>query len=192
MLALRKYIEHYTKLSEEDWQIINKAFERKVIDKNQTFVEKGKVCKYFYFLEEGLVRFYTLIDGNDITKMFTIAPGCFTSKSSIRKQKPAQESIETLEKSVIWQVRFDNLERLSRVNSWNEFIRKFIYEVDEFAEEFLMEVKTKTAEERYLKLTRKYPTVIQKIPLMHLSTFLGIAPQSLSRIRKKLHENRKS
>ena len=55
-----------------------------------------------------------------------------------------------------------------------------------------MEVKTKTAEERYLKLTRKYPTVIQKIPLMHLSSFLGIVPQSLSRIRKKLHENRKS
>jgi hypothetical protein len=52
-------------------------------------------------------------------------------------------------------------------------------------EELLMESKTKTAEERYHKLKINYPEIIQKIPLKHLSTFLGIAPQSLSRIRKK-------
>ena len=55
-----------------------------------------------------------------------------------------------------------------------------------------MEVRTETAEERYQKLMHKYPVIIQKIPLKHLASFLGIAPQSMSRIRKKLHENRKS
>ncbi len=192
MSAFRKYIEKYSKVSEEDWQIFLQVFEQKVIEKNDLLVEEGKICKYFYFLEQGLVRFFTIKDGNDITKMFTIAPDCFTSKLSFRKQKLAQEGIQALEKSTVWQVEYKDLKILSKLDSWNTFIRQFVYEVDEFTEKFLMEIQTETAEERYQKLNERYPRIINKIPLKHLSAFLGIAPQSLSRIRKKLHENRKS
>ncbi len=84
------------------------------------------------------------------------------------------------------------MNELEKIESWNTFIRKLVNEVQEYTETFLMEVRTETAEKRYEKLMQRYPTVIHKIPLKHLSSFLGIAPQSLSRIRKKLHENRKS
>lgn len=72
-------------------------------------------------------------------------------------------------------------------------MRKILNEIQEYTDEFFLEAKTETAETRYKNLLEKYPaSLIQNIPLKHLASFLGIAPQSLSRIRKKIHEERKS
>lgn len=192
MIALRKFIEKYTNLTDADWQIIQQAFEKRVFKKDEFLLEEGKVCRYFYFLEEGLVRFFIVKNGEDISKIFTAAPNCFTSTTSFRSQKPSVEYIQAMEKSVVWQVSYSQVNKLAGLNSWNDFIRKFVHEVREFAEELLMEVRTETAEFRYEKIMQKYPDLILKIPLKHLASFLGIAPQSLSRIRKKLSQNSRS
>lgn len=189
MNVFRTYIENYTNLPEEDWQIISQAFERREIKKNEVFVEEGKICRHLYFLEKGLLRYFIIKDGNDITKTFTIAPYLFTSTLSFRNQKPANESIQAIEKSIVWQTTFSKMNELTKLNSWNHFVKKVVNEVQEFAESLLMEVRTETAEKRYEKLLEKHSDLIHKIPLKHLSSFLGIAPQSLSRIRKKLQEN---
>jgi len=186
MLAFRKFIERYAGLSDTDWQIIQQAFERNEFARNEIILSEGNICKYFYFLEEGLLRYYILQDGNDITKFFTSAPYCFTSKNSFREQKPARESIQALEKTVVWQTTLKHTNDLLELKSWNTFTRKFIHEVQSYTEELLLESKTETAERRYEKLMKLYPNLLQKIPLKHLSSFLGIAPQSLSRIRKKI------
>ena len=189
MNTFRKYIENYSNLSDEDWQIISQAFERREIKKNEVFVEEGKICRYLYFLEKGLLRYFTIKDGNDITKTFTIAPYLFTSTLSFRNQKPANESIQAIEKSIVWQTTYSKMNDLTKLNSWNHFVKKVGNEVQAFAESLLMEVRTETAEKRYEMLLEKHSDLIHKIPLKHLSSFLGIAPQSLSRIRKKLQEN---
>ena len=186
MNSLRKFIEMYTELSDSDWQIIQKAFEKRVFAKNEIILAEGSVCKYFYFLEEGLVRYYIYKDGVEITKFFTTALYCFTSKISFTTQKPAKESIQALEKSTVWQTSLIEANELLGLKSWSTFTRKFLHEVQNQIEEMLLEAMTETAEYRYKKLSEKYPSIISKIPLKHLSTFLGIAPQSLSRIRKKL------
>lgn len=185
MEAFRTFIEGYTQVSDTDWQTIVQSFERQEFQKNELILEEGAVCRYFYFLEEGLIRFFVLNDGDDLTKFFTLAPYCFTSKDSFRQQKPAKESIQALEKTIVWKTTLRQANELLELKSWNTFTRKFVHEVQSHVEELLMESKTETAEERYRKLMIKYPEIIQKIPLKHLSTFLGIAPQSLSRIRKK-------
>lgn len=185
MPTLKEFIESYTGLPDDDWEIISNAFERKEFQKNEMILEEGRICRHFYFLEEGMVRFFILSDGNDITKFFTIAPYCFTSKDSFRNQKPALENIQAIEKTVVRQIDLNQANDLLELKSWSTFTRKFMHEVQCHIEELLMESKTETAENRYHKLVQRYPELIQKIPLKHLSTFLGIAPQSLSRIRKK-------
>jgi CRP-like cAMP-binding protein len=185
VIALRKFIENYTKLPDSDWQIIQQAFVRREFAKNEILVEEGQVCKYFYFLEKGLVRYFINSDGNDVTKFFTTAPYCFTSKNSFRNQIAADESIQALDDLVIWQTTFKQANELLELKSWGEFVRKFLHEVQNHFEEELMEVKSKTAEQRYFMLLEKHPAEVDKIPLKYLSSYLGIAPQSLSRIRKK-------
>lgn len=186
MIAFRKFIEKYTAVPDAEWKIIGQAFERKVFAKNEFILEEGKICRHFYFLEEGLIRFSLLVNGNDITKFFTVAPYCFTSKDSFRNQKPSGESIQALKKTVVWQTTISRANELLELKSWSEFTRKFVHEVQSHIEELMMEAKTETAENRYLKLQENYPEIIHQIPLKHLSTFLGIAPQSLSRIRKRI------
>jgi CRP-like cAMP-binding protein len=188
MIAFRQFIERYTEVSDADWQIIQQAFERKEFAKNELILAEGSICKYFYFLEVGLVRFFVLKDGNDITRFFTAAQYCFTSKNSFRTCKPAEESIQALEKTIVWQTTLSQVNELLELKSWNSFTRKFVHEVQSYTEELLLELKTETAGQRYEKLLYKYPDLIQKIPFKHLSSFLGIAPQSLSRIRKKSGE----
>ena len=70
--------------------------------------------------------------------------------------------------------------------SWAEFARKITQEVQFFTEEILLELQTETAEVRYEKMLEISPNLLQRIPLKYLASYLGIAPQSLSRIRKKI------
>ncbi len=187
MMNFREFIENYSKLSDSDWITIEQLIERKEFSKNEAILEENNVCRYFYYLECGLIRFYNNIDGNDLTKTFTIAPYCFTSKISFRKQIASIEGIQALEKCVVWQISYDNYKKLEALSSWNVFIRKLLNEIHDYSESFYLEIRTMTAEERYKQILNKYPVeLIQKIPLKHLSSFLGIAPQSLSRIRKKI------
>ena len=83
-------------------------------------------------------------------------------------------------------MKAEDAEKLFKLNSWSTFIRKLVQEVQHFTEEILGEIQNRTAEERYQDLLESGHIYLQKVPLKHLASYLGIAPQSLSRIRKKL------
>lgn len=184
------FISKYVVLPPNDRQMIVDAFTKVEFRKGEIIEEESKICRHFYFLESGLIRFFYNIDGSDITKTFTIAPYCFTSIISFRNQSPSAESIQALEDTVTWRIHYDRYLELARLESWNVFVRKIANEVQEFSEKLMLESKTQTAEYRYMQLIKEYPAdLIQKIPLKYMATFLGIAPQSLSRIRNKLHKN---
>lgn len=183
---LKSFIEKYTDLPSSEWQIIEKAFHKNEYKKDTMLLTEGNICGKFYFIESGIVRFFYNVDGNEITKVFTVAPYCFTSKTSFIKQEIANESIQVIDNAIIWETTYSNYKELESLNSWRIFIQKILAEVQEFAENFHLASKTKTAEIRYQKFCERYhPGIIQKIPLKYISSFLGIAPQSLSRIRKK-------
>jgi hypothetical protein len=72
------------------------------------------------------------------------------------------------------------------LKAWSTFVFKLREEVQFFTEELYVEARAMTAEERYSKMLERQPKLIQEVPQRHIASFLGIAPQSLSRIRKKL------
>jgi hypothetical protein len=74
LTELKEFIERYTRLSHNDWEMIGQGFEKKEFKKNDMILEQGSVCRHFYFLESGLIRFCCIIDGTDITRTFTIPP----------------------------------------------------------------------------------------------------------------------
>lgn len=149
-------------------------------------MEQGRICNNLYFLEQGLLRFFILKDGLEITKFFTIAPYFFTSQTSFNSRKPSSEYIQTIEKSIVWETSFEENQNLLKLPSWNNFARKITQEVQFFTEEILEELQTETAENRYSNMLRNQPELLQRIPLKYLASYLGVAPQSLSQIRKKI------
>ncbi len=189
----KDFINKYISLSENDWEEIKKEFKSQIFQKDEIILHEGNICRYFYFFEKGLIRFYCNIDGTDITKTFAVAPYCFTSKVSFRNQSPANESIQALDDTIVWRINYSQYKQLEKIHSWNVFMRKLLNEIQEFTENRLLVSKINTAEENYKALLRDYPAdLMQKIPLKHLASFLGVAPQSLSRIRNNIHKNRKS
>jgi CRP-like cAMP-binding protein len=184
MHPLQRFIANYTPVTASEWNQIEPCLVREQVAKNKLLLAEGAVCRHLYFMQSGLLRFYILKDGTEITKYFTDVPYLFTSQKSFTSQQPAKESIETLEDTVLWRMTYEDAFRLLTVDAWNTFIRKLIQEVQSFTEEILEAVQTETAENRYRLLLATQPALVQRVPLKHLASYLGIAPQSLSRIRK--------
>ena len=186
MHPFRKFIHNYTFVSNTDWEKIESCLERKVFNTGDLILEEGKICRNIYFLESGFLRYFTWRDGNDVTKFFTKPPYCFTSQRSLNQQIPSNESIEALEESVVWIMTKEDADQLFEIKSWSIFVRKLVQEVQFFTQEILEDLQNKTAEDRYREMLINGDVLLEKVPLKHLASYLGIAPQSLSRIRKKI------
>jgi CRP/FNR family transcriptional regulator, anaerobic regulatory protein len=185
MKSFKKFIETYSTFPADDWIIIENSFDRREIVKDELILAEGMICRYFYFLEEGLVRFFLNNEGNDLTIYFVDAPYCFSDKESLHNRVPAKINIQALSNCVVWLANYDKIKDLSKLDSWQRFTKKITHEIAEYIEQLMITSKILSAEDRYLKLLETHPDITDRVPLKHLAGFLGIAPQSLSRIRKK-------
>lgn len=187
MEIIRKYIENFTKLSDDDWNIIKANFKEISFEAEQVVLQEGDVCKYVYFQREGFVRFYITVEGDEVSRAFLPAPCFFTARKSLNHQIPSMEGIHCMEKTTGWRIYYKDYQKLFELPSWNTFMIALLNHSHDFLDDYIITLLTSTAEEHYFKIIKDLPPeYIERIPLKYLSTALGIAPQSLSRIRKKI------
>lgn len=192
MHPFKQYILRYNPIKLEEWEDVEKRLTRKEYKKGELILEDGKICRKLFFLEEGFLRFFINKEGEDISKFFTEAPYCFTSQRSFTKDIPTEDNIEVLQESIVWELDKADAFDLLKYPNWSEFIRKLIQEVQFYTEEILKDIQNNTAEERYVKMVEENDSILKNVPLKDIASYLGIAPQSLSRIRKKYWtDNRK-
>ncbi|MEL7424436.1 MAG: Crp/Fnr family transcriptional regulator [Bacteroidota bacterium] len=192
MHSFRSYITQYTSLSQGDWEQIAACLTERIYSKGTILLEEGKICRKLYFLESGLMHFYVNRDGREVTKFFTEPPYCFTSQRSFNKDLPAGESIQAITDSRVWEMnKSDAFRLLDELPSWNTFVRTLIQEVQYYTEVILEDLQNKTAEERYAEMIVERTALLEQLPLKYLASYLGIAPQSLSRIRKRFYERKR-
>ncbi|XLS29657.1 Crp/Fnr family transcriptional regulator [Flavobacteriaceae bacterium M23B6Z8] len=184
--SFKNFVENYTLLSEEVWRYVSEVAEPISYRKGDLILKEGDICRHLYFIENGLLRFFVWKDGNDITKFFTIAPYFFTSQRSFTKQQPAKENIEAIEDSDLWRISYQDNEELLQLPSWSRFARKITEEVQYFTERILEDLQNETAERRYQKMAESQNELLQRVPQKYIASFLGVTPQSLSRIRKNI------
>ncbi len=185
--AFRDFIHQYEKLTDAEWEMVANRLHPLHLKKGDILLKEGQICNHIWFLEQGFLRFFIWKDGEAISKFFTLAPYTFTSQRSFNLRQPTKENIEVLEDSIIWEIGFDDNQKLMQIPSYNTFVRKLIQEVQHFTEQIMESLQNKTAEERYRVILEKNPKFMQRVSLKHLASFLGITPQSLSRIRKNIH-----
>ena len=183
----RAYITDKVSLRSSEWERIASALDCQSVKANNLVLSEGAVCRHLYFLDRGLLRFFQWIDGEDKTKFFTFEEQLFTAQQSYHTQQPAQETIQALEDSTLLLIHREQAQKLyQEVATWPAFIQQVRLQVSGWTEELLMESLNETAEQRYRRMLDEYPQRTQRIPLKHLASYLGIAPESLSRIRKKI------
>ncbi len=184
--SMRQFIENYVELSDDDWKSISAPFEKASFRKNELLLKEGEICRQLWFLESGLLRYFVHRSGEEMNKFFTIAPYFFTAQYSFFQEKPSRENIAAIEDSVAWGIRYSDHQRLMNLSVYRTFAQKITQEVQYFTEVILEELQSETPENRYRKMLQEQGDLLLRLPQKHLASFLGIAPQSLSRIRGKL------
>jgi CRP-like cAMP-binding protein len=149
-------------------------------------IKTGLAVNKIFFIEKGASRSYYLKDGKEITTWFAFENEFITSFYSFISMEPSNETIELLEDSIIWELKFNDLNRLTvEYPAINHLYRK-VLELNFVRQEKLLNERFSTAKEKYENLITKYPHILQRVPLGYIASYLGITQSTLSRIRHKI------
>jgi CRP-like cAMP-binding protein len=147
------------------------------------------VCKYTAFILKGCLRYFYNVEGQEHTGQFFFENSWYTDYESFLSEKPSKQNIEALEKTEILLLQKKDLEKLYETYPKFERFGRLM------AENAYLGVRKKnenlvnlSPEDRYLKLVKERPKVIERVAQHYIASFLGIQPQSLSRIRKRILE----
>ncbi len=172
-------------LEEGEWKDFSEKLTLKKFEKGDFLIREGEVENYVFFLNKGATRNYFLEDGKDFTVDFYFEGDFVTAYYSLITREPSSVFIELLEDSEVISIPFKFLNEFYSKYHHGERIGRLIAEaqyVNRLRKE--MDLLSSTAEERYAQLMQRNPALIRNISVKHLSSFLGIQPESLSRIRK--------
>lgn len=185
--ALYEAVTRVVPLSEEDKQTIELLFHKKEIAKNEYFLKEGQVCKHAAFILKGLMRFFINLNGEEKNYAFRQENKFVSNYPSFIPQTPSLQNIQALEDCEILTISYQDLQQFYlQVNMGERFGRLMI---ENMFIEILKELNsfyTDTAEQRYEKFLSSYPDLQQRIPQYHIASYVGVKPQSLSRIRKRM------
>lgn len=163
------------------------AMEMVLYAKNTILFDTNKTEKYVYFIEKGIARAYCNTKKQQATFWFGQEGDVILSYNSYVKEKPGYEIIELLEDSKLWRISHQTLQMLYTVYiglaNWGRKLAEL--ELIKTEERFI-NYQYKTAKERYIELINKTPTLIQRVQLIHIASYLGVSPVTLSRIRAEI------
>ena len=167
--------------------IINKQ-KRMVVEKGELLLKEGEICRHSFFVEKGLLRYYS-IDAKGKEHIIQFAPeGWFVSdRESVYFNQPSQYFIQALEESRIIALDETFVRELAKQDpSFLEFNNRLLHNHIRHLQRRINMLLSATAEERYLDFINIYPDILLRVPQTMVASYLGIAPESLSRVRKDL------
>ena len=183
MQTLFKYFEKYLSLTKESKSALEKVCSTLTIKKGENLQNFGQTCKTIYFIKSGVARIYYYKDGVDITESFSFEGDIIARVESLFTGNPSQKAIQVLEDTEIVAINAVQLFKLYDTHPQIERLFRLIFEAGYVETVKRIEsIQFHTAEERYQGLLQK-PNLLQRIPLKHIASFLGITQVSLSRIR---------
>ncbi|WP_202110869.1 Crp/Fnr family transcriptional regulator [Flavobacterium hydrocarbonoxydans] len=165
----------------------------KKVKKNEHLLVEGDVCNFGIFIAEGCIRYYYLVDGVESTGNFFFENDWYADFESFLYGKPSLLNIEALEDCEVYIVYKSDFEKLvSEYPVFNSFLRIMMERTIKGLTGRNMAMSLLSHEERYLRFVKYCPKVVERVSLKHIASYLGIQPESLSRIRTRITLNSKS
>ncbi|MGD1839778.1 MAG: Crp/Fnr family transcriptional regulator [Thermonemataceae bacterium] len=167
---------------------ITEKLQQKRLNPGDSFVEEGQIAKYLAFVETGLLRSYQIdYHGEEVTTNFFVKGSFCSAFHSFYEQAPSFEHIEALTTVRLKIIGYDTLQTLLEDSlAVNQYCRKSIEKTCISKDVRISKMLKLDARERYLWLAEVQPAVIEKAPLKHIASYLGMRPETLSRIRKSI------
>lgn len=183
-----KNVFHDKKFSKEEQEIIIPKFKRIEFSRNEFLLEEGKIANRYFFIESGFVRSYAMdIEGKDISTNFYSVGDIVIDWPSFFLRTPTKENIQALTNCVCWQLDFETFQQLFHsIEAFRENGRTTLVGSYFELKRHSISMITDQAKDRYKRLMREKPLIIQHVSLKQIATYLGVTDTSLSRIRKEI------
>ncbi|MEO8151257.1 MAG: Crp/Fnr family transcriptional regulator [Bacteroidia bacterium] len=180
--------------SGEDFEKLISYFTVTTLKKKEFFNKQGELCRHLAFVNSGCLRaFHTDDKGDEFTMYFAFLNWWVGDKTSFYSGTPSRFSVQALEDSEIFYADKTNWEKaLDEIPAFEKWYRIKTRKSYEATQQKIIDTQTESAEQKYLKLLKNAPDIVQRIPQHYIASYLGIKPQSLSRIRKNIFKPNQS
>lgn len=180
-----KYI--LEQLSEDEKETFNALLVRKEFKSGDMLIKEGSVANRIFLIKNGACRSYFIKDGDDITDFFFFEHSFATDFASYCSNKPSLLNLACLEDTVALELKKADLEGLYKSSLKFSEIGRLMAEYSFIQiEERMRLLHTENLEIKYNWMLENFPSVFQRVPQYYIASFLGVKPQSLSRIRAKI------
>ncbi|WP_165045276.1 Crp/Fnr family transcriptional regulator [Dysgonomonas sp. ZJ709] len=183
---LYNIVSNYIDLEPEDIELIKTYFKYGFAEKGTALIEFGKPTDKAFFILSGYLKYFKIVDSGEELIIHLYTPDNFAiSLGSFFLGKKSEEALETITDCEFLYISKADLEKLYTTSyKWHSFGRKLMESALIEKEERVIDQLTLTAQDKYMKLLKKQPDIIQNVPVKYIASFIGIQPESLSRIRK--------
>ncbi len=187
MQNIRNAFETAVKISDDEWKFFSDRLTKQEFDKKAAILRAGRVEKYLSFIEEGIIRFFIPTETDDLTFSFSFQGSFLSAYDSFLMQAPCIYEVECIAPTVLWRISFEDLQQVYQHTKVGNHIGRLASE-DLFLKKMKRELSllSYSPEQRYLNLFSEQPHLLQQIPLKYIASYIGITPQALSRIRKRI------
>ncbi|MFD2937373.1 Crp/Fnr family transcriptional regulator [Spirosoma flavum] len=186
LTALIEEIRRVVPLSELDITLLGTLFKPWLLKKGDYFVQQGQICQHVGFIQTGLVRYFVNQDGNEKIYSFGLESDFVCDYESFLSQEPCRRTIQAIEDSSLVVISSASLQRLFAELTYGErFGRVVIEQIFVKTIGQLVSLYTDSPEVRYQAFLDEYPTLSARITQYHIASYVGVKPQSLSRIRAR-------
>ncbi|HSD08065.1 Crp/Fnr family transcriptional regulator [Flavobacterium sp.] len=186
-------LSEFLEFNEEEGKAFESILIYKKIKKNEHLLVEGEHCNYGVFIQKGCIRHYYLNDGVESTGNFFFENGWYADFESFLYGKPSMLNIEALEDCELYLAYKSDFDKLViQYPIFNNFLREMMERTIKGLTGKGMTMSLLNPEERYLALIKYRPKVVERVPLKHIASYLGVKPESLSRIRTRLTKNDKN
>jgi CRP-like cAMP-binding protein len=180
-------IERHIRLTETEKNFFISKLKHRKYRKKQYVLQAGDVARHDNFVIKGLLRAYTVDDkGQEHIAMFAMEGWWTSDLYSFLTETPATQNIDALEDSEVLSIEKPDLETLyHEIPKFERFFRIILQNAFIANQQRVLGSISQTAEEQYLAFIKKYPSLEQRIPQHQIASFLGITPETISRIRRQ-------
>lgn len=186
---MRSFLSAYIDFSNHEYELLISKAKLIEVNKNEQLLFANKAAEKIFFIKSGILRSYRIIEGVDITHHFFLENGFATDYESFLTRKHGDVYLETITDAVLYEFNrstlfsffedFSKFEKIRTVIAENAYLKMV---------ERLKDFQTKDLKERYLNLIDKNSKLFNLVSQKHIASYLGVAPQSLSRIKENVKQ----
>ena len=184
---IRSFYNSLSSINDEEWSKLEKRFTVRKLAKGELLHQPGEVCNHVSYISSGLMKMYLILEGKEFISSFAFENCYISVYDSFLTRNPGTHFLEAIEETEVIQLSHQDLQWLYEATPSAQKFGRLI------AEQVYIEITNrnnslflKNPEQRYLELQQQQPEIIQRVPQYMIASYLGVTPEALSRIRKRI------